>query len=456
MKVLINAIDSERMHKGKSLLNSINDYIVIDLETTGLDPKFDEIIEIGAIKVINNKIQDSFSTLIHPNRDISDFITNLTGITNDMLINAPSIKEVLPSFIEFIGNHILVGHNVNFDINFLYDNILYNLDEPLVNDFIDIMRFSRRFFKEYDNHKLCTLVNNFGIKTFPKHRALIDCYSTQLCYEYIKQYIVDNNIDISIVFKHTKLKASDVSATVNEFDESHPLYGKICAFTGVLSVPRKEAMQYVCNVGGICADSVTNDTNFLILGNNDYCSTIIEGKSSKQKKAESYILKGNDLTILSENTFWDLLKDSQIKEALPIPENLLTDIQYACAVIIKKILDEASIDTKYLRFSASEDFLNIYCYYLACKLMFKSKINYIVGSKFYSLEKFNKNYPDFKTAVTKNEYRIILDNPVTDLIKLSEYVIFCYKYKLDLINEDIDYLNSILKSYLRDNKYIKI
>ena len=111
--------------KGNSKIELVNDYIVLDIETTGLDPEFDEIIEIGAIKVINGKIVDEFSELVKPSNAITPFISSLTGITNDMLKTAKNINQVLPKFLDFVKDMTIVGHNVNFDINFIYDYTLY-------------------------------------------------------------------------------------------------------------------------------------------------------------------------------------------------------------------------------------------------------------------------------------------------------------------------------------------
>ena len=89
-----------------------------------------------------------------------------------------------------------------------------------------------------------------------------------------------------------------------------PLYGRVVVFTGALEkMTRKEAMQLVADLGGINADSVTKKTNFLVLGNNDLCSSIKDGKSSKHKKAEKYILGGADLSIIPENVFYDMLDE---------------------------------------------------------------------------------------------------------------------------------------------------
>ncbi len=93
------------------------------------DPFYDEIIEISALKIIDNTIIDQFTSLIKPLNEIDEFITSLTGITNDMVKEAPSIDKVLPLFLNYIGSETVIGHNVNFDINFVYDNNMFSFNK---------------------------------------------------------------------------------------------------------------------------------------------------------------------------------------------------------------------------------------------------------------------------------------------------------------------------------------
>ena len=116
---------TSRTEKGRSLLINLSDYIVLDLETTGLDPKYDSIIEAAAAQIHNGEIVKTFQSLINPGFEISGFITELTGISNDMLTTAPELEQVFPKFLDFVGDSIVVGHNVNFDVNFIYDNCMY-------------------------------------------------------------------------------------------------------------------------------------------------------------------------------------------------------------------------------------------------------------------------------------------------------------------------------------------
>ena len=94
-------------------------FVVFDIETTGFSNTNDKITEIGAVKIENFKVVDKFSELINPQKDISYKIQELTGITNDMVKDKPTIDEVLPKFIEFIGDSVLVAHNAEFDMSFI-------------------------------------------------------------------------------------------------------------------------------------------------------------------------------------------------------------------------------------------------------------------------------------------------------------------------------------------------
>lgn len=308
--------------KGKSLLSIPSNYCVIDIETTGLSSEYDSIIEVSAVKYINGKEIDNFSSLIKPRNVyvdgtyIDDFIEELTGITNEMLSNAPDIIPVLRKFKTFIGDNVLLGHNVNFDINFLYDNFEAYLSEKLNNDFVDTMRFSRLLHPEESHHRLKDLAERYSIDYSDAHRSLNDCYITHSCYECLQEEMIQfyGSIENFLESRNNKykpgLKAADIQSSKDSFDVTHPLYGKVCVFTGTLEkMPRRDAMQLVADVGGINADSVTKKTNYLILANNNYCPLIKDGKSSKQKKAEKLKLDGYDIEVIPENVFYDLFEE---------------------------------------------------------------------------------------------------------------------------------------------------
>lgn len=299
-----------RDNKGKSQCEFIEDYVVLDLETTGFDPAFDEIIEIAAIKYSNSEKISEFRTLVKPKNKIDDYIIKFTGITNELVKDAPKIEEVLPKLNNFIGDSVIVAHNANFDINFLYDYNMLCFNHPFTNNFIDTMRISRRLFRNI-RHRLMDLATEFEISIDTQHRAMADCEVTHKVYEYMRNYCNTNKIDLTAYLKASHGKSFDLrdfKPETEEFDVSHPIYGMTVCFTGTLEkFQRKEALQIVTNLGGIPADSVTKNTNILVLGNNDYRSSIKDRKSNKQKKAEEFILKGHDLIIISEKSFYDIL-----------------------------------------------------------------------------------------------------------------------------------------------------
>lgn len=179
-------MEIKERNKGKCIVEFPSDYTVVDIETTGLSPGKCEIIEISALKVRNDKIIKSFSSLVKPSKKIDSFIMNLTGITNDMVVAAPKIKTVLPDFMEFVENDFILGHNVNFDINFIYDNLKKYYKKDFKNDFVDTMRLSR-IHCNLKKHNLKTLAKYYNISLQGHHRALVDCEITYNVYMNIKK-----------------------------------------------------------------------------------------------------------------------------------------------------------------------------------------------------------------------------------------------------------------------------
>lgn len=177
---------TKRLGKGNRLLLFPEDYIVIDTETTGFSPRNDKIIEIAALKVQKGGIIETFQTFVNPGIAIPEFISNLTGIRNEDVVNAPNITEALISFFNFIGESDLVAHNAHFDINFLYDNSMAAFEEPFRNDFVDTLYESRKYIKNLPNYRLATIADSLGIKYKTLHRALDDCHITNNLYKYIK------------------------------------------------------------------------------------------------------------------------------------------------------------------------------------------------------------------------------------------------------------------------------
>lgn len=169
---------------------SAAEYIVIDVETTGLSPDDDRIIEVAAVKCENDRIVDSFHSLINPGRRIPSNVTKLTGIKNADVAGAPDMDTVAPELSEFIDNLPLVAHNANFDIKFIA-NAFKRAGVSKGMLYIDTLVLARNAFPDMPNHKLSTLINELGLLDHEQeHRAMSDVEATQRLYMACKAQLV--------------------------------------------------------------------------------------------------------------------------------------------------------------------------------------------------------------------------------------------------------------------------
>lgn len=162
-------------------LNKI--FVAIDVETTGLSPIANELIEISAIKYDGQNKIDTFTSLIKPKAKIPYYITNITGITNEMVKNSPYIEEIMPNLIKFIGENPIVAHNANFDYKFIQN---YSNNAFSKNKLIDTVQIGRILYPNLANHKLGTIAKYIGITEDGFHRAEFDC---ECCAKIYMEYL---------------------------------------------------------------------------------------------------------------------------------------------------------------------------------------------------------------------------------------------------------------------------
>lgn len=153
------------------------DYVVFDLETTGFSPYEDEIIEIGAVKIRNQRVIDSFNQLIRPGRALDPKITELTGIRDDMLQDQPTIEEVFPAFQEFLNGSVLVAHNARFDCGFLR-TLFAKQDQPFAYPVVDTLGLMRGLHHDWKFFRLDKVCKKLGINLGNHHRAVDDARAT--------------------------------------------------------------------------------------------------------------------------------------------------------------------------------------------------------------------------------------------------------------------------------------
>ncbi|UJB24121.1 PolC-type DNA polymerase III [Staphylococcus hominis] len=176
-------------------------YVVFDVETTGLSNQYDQIIELAAIKVKDGEIIDKFERFSNPHEKLSETIINLTHITDDMLVDAPEIEEVLTEFKEWVGDAIFVAHNASFDMGFIdtgYERLGFG---PSTNGVIDTLELSRTINTEYGKHGLNFLAKKYGVELTQHHRAIYDTEATAYIFikmvQQMKELGVTNHKDIN-------------------------------------------------------------------------------------------------------------------------------------------------------------------------------------------------------------------------------------------------------------------
>ena len=172
------------------------EFSVIDVETTGLSAKTNRVIEIGLVKVKNYKIVERYETLINPGSYIPGFISQLTGITDDDVANAPFFSDVVEDLKQFIGETIISGHNLSFDSSFLKYEFFRSGEEPLYNEQVCTLKLARRMFPDLKSKSLTSVTKHLKLRNKSTHRALGDAEVTaRILIKIIKQLKKESKVE---------------------------------------------------------------------------------------------------------------------------------------------------------------------------------------------------------------------------------------------------------------------
>lgn len=171
--------------RGGISVNMVNSYVAVDLETTGLNPKQDKIIEIGAVRVLDGEIEETRTYMVDPRRELEERITGLTGIKDQDLAGAPGIETVIGPVLEFCSDLPLLGHQIIFDYSFL-KRAAVNQGMSFEKDGIDTLKLCRRFMPEEEKKNLSLACRYFGIVHGREHRAFEDALAAHLLYQELK------------------------------------------------------------------------------------------------------------------------------------------------------------------------------------------------------------------------------------------------------------------------------
>lgn len=272
-------IKSSKMH----LSTLPTSYVVVDTETTGLDPETCDLVEVSALKVIDLVPTESFSTLVHCDR-INRDAERINGITADMLQDAPSADEAVAKLIEFCDDLPLMAYNAKFDKAFV------EKVRAIPNPWLDAMQLASSVTGR--RQTLSSLCERYGIENENAHRALSDCRATHACY-----------LKMRVELAGTSTDARDIVADASNADPDGPLYGKRIVFTGDTEPSSRHlAMQAIADAGGIPANGVTLKTDYLVI------LSEYDEPTTKMKKAAEYAERDDcGIEIIRKDEFCALL-----------------------------------------------------------------------------------------------------------------------------------------------------
>lgn len=261
-----------RKFKGDNLISIESDYVCIDIETAGIGDQRYSITELSAVRVRDSKIADTFSMLVNPMCEISSKITKLTGITNDMVKDAPTIEKALPEYLSFIGDDIAVGHNIStFDVIVLYDLAEKQGLSKFMNDYIDTLILSKKLLTDLEGYSLENVSKTLSVDYSGAHRALEDCKITYQCYEKLKPLLEER---------------PDLWTEKSDLDKSNPIYRRVCVVAGSVKGYTQSAIQnMITDLGGFCKKTIDEETDLLIVGD------------IKTEKAQQAVEKAKELNI---------------------------------------------------------------------------------------------------------------------------------------------------------------
>ncbi|MGQ4668601.1 exonuclease domain-containing protein [Metabacillus halosaccharovorans] len=304
------------------------DFVAIDFETANSSRS--SVCSIGIVEYRNGQLENEFYSLVKPKDNFFDaYNTYIHGITEEDVEDKPEFDVIWTDVKGFIEEKLILAHNASFDISVLR-HVLdeYDIDYPSCS-YNCTRNIAKKAWPGLYSYQLSVVADHLDIY-FKHHHALEDAHAAAKVYlnafrnieaeshedlvnklKLVEGSLFTNGYKPARVNKKTGGKGFDIDSLVaasTEFDESHPFYGSMFVFTGTLqSMQRKQAMQSVIDIGGLCGNGVTKQTNYIVIGDQDFSRFADGKKSSKLKKAEELISKGQKLEIISEGDFISLL-----------------------------------------------------------------------------------------------------------------------------------------------------
>lgn len=296
-----HSIDSYKLSE-KEILN-LENYYVVDVETTGLNQQTDKIVEIAWLKVEHGEIVDKFSSMVDPEHHISASASAVNGIYDSDVKGAPTYADIRECVSSALMGSTIVGHNVYFDLSFI-KNLIGCMEGRIL--YADTLSMSRKAFPGLNGYKLENLCETFGLQMHSTHRALDDVLATKelfdLCQNKLRQKVEEDLQD-------RREKRVQEKARLKELYGNSPLYNISFAYTGAFSLSREEMEALALSVGAVTRTKVSSKTDYLVVG--DVTELPEWAIARKIGRADELIASGGKVRKICEADYLKLIADAK-------------------------------------------------------------------------------------------------------------------------------------------------
>lgn len=382
---------------------NLDEFVVFDIETTGLSNATEKITEIGAVKVSEGKIVDEFNQLINPEIPIPKIITELTSITDEMVRDMPTIDVVLPKFLEFVGDCTLIAHNADFDMGFIKKNCI-DLGIQPIRTYIDTLAFARALDPNLKNHKLDTLTQKYNVNLFNHHRACDDARATGEVFICMVKSLekLGKKFDINI----NKLE-SEWSVARRESHTATIYAQNLIGLKNLYKLVTASNLKYFYREGGIPKSELEKHREGLLIGTGNENGELIKAILSFESDEKiNEIISRYDFLEVQPPLYYDGVKSKQASFNLTSSE-FLTRKLYDLSKQNNKLL----VATSYAKYFEKDD-------YIFRNIILEGQPRKIRGEKFPTLffRTTDEMMREFEFLEKEIAEEIVIDNT----IKISE------------------------------------
>lgn len=310
--------------------SNVSEYVVIDFETTGIDLRNLEVIQIGALKIKDGVVVDQFSSYVKPLYGLTAGAQKINHITLDDVKDAPLLRDVLPDLLRFIGSDLLVGYNIaRFDAKILKRDVQRELGLSLSNSLVDVMTMARSALPKDPDYKLVTICEHLGVPVVNAHDATADCRMTYQCFEILTRQrnikynaICISDLTVPAPAAHQKEEEATEKSRFEKIKtacDSFSIQGKSFCLSGTFQMGSKEEISsLIVSHGGVILNGVSRKIDYLIVGSRESLKWKYGNYGTKVVKACDMIDQGYQIEIVEESVLSDYLRGLDTEEYQPV------------------------------------------------------------------------------------------------------------------------------------------